>query len=70
MNDTQRTADHVTGPASLREYVGIIWVGNEPGVRFRILASSGEEAEERLVSEYGEGHAYTLRNEDDATKPR
>ncbi len=56
--------------APLREYVGIIWIGDQPGIRVRILAASGEEAEALLIEQYGEGHAYTLRNEEDATKPR
>lgn len=54
----------------LREYVGLIWIGEEPGRRIRIMAASGEEAEELLLQEFGAGHAYTLWNEEDAGKPR
>ena len=58
------------GDVPLREYVGLIWIGEEPGRRIRIMAASGEEAEELLVQDFGAGHVYTLWNEEDAGKPR
>ncbi|MBP6997268.1 MAG: hypothetical protein KBB39_14120 [Phycicoccus sp.] len=54
----------------MREYVGLIWIGEEPGRRIRIMATSGEEAEELLVQEFGPNHVYTLWNEEDAQRPR
>ncbi len=54
----------------VREYVGLIWIGEEPGRRIRIMATSGEEAEELLVQEFGPNHVYTLWNEEDAQRPR
>jgi hypothetical protein len=54
----------------MREYVGVIWIDDEPGERFSFLARSGEEAEEQLKSKYGEGHQYTLYNEEDRDRKR
>lgn len=54
----------------VREYVGVIWIGDEPGQRFNILARSGEEAERKLKERYGDGHEYTLSNEADANRQR
>ncbi len=54
----------------LREYVGIIWIAENPGERFTILAPSLDAAETEMIRIYGPGHAYTLYNEDDAKKPR
>ncbi len=56
--------------APLREYVGLIWIGDEPGRRVRIMAVSGEEAEQLLIEKYGPGYVYTLWNEEDADRPR
>jgi hypothetical protein len=57
-------------PGPLKAYVGIIWIDEDPGIRVTIWARSGEEAERKIVEEYGAGHAYTLRNEEDATRIR
>jgi hypothetical protein len=54
----------------LRPYVGVIWIGEEAGRRFEIFARSLDEAARKLRDEYGEGHVYTLYNEEDAKKPR
>lgn len=53
-----------------KKYVGVIWIGDDPGIRVELFASSAEEAGEVLKAEYGDGHAYTLRNEEDADRPR
>jgi hypothetical protein len=53
-----------------REYVGVIWIGDEPGQRFSIFARSGAEAEEELKRTYGEGHQFTLYNEEEANRRR
>lgn len=54
----------------LRPYVGFIWIGDEPGRRLEIFARSGEEAWQKVLDEYGEGHVISLWNEEDAKKPR
>jgi hypothetical protein len=54
----------------VRPFVGYIWIGDEPGRRLEILARSPDEAHQKVVDEYGEGHVITLRNEDDARKRR
>lgn len=53
-----------------KEYVGILWIGDSPGVRLRVLAPSALAARALVIEEYGEGHAITLRNEVDANRPR
>ncbi|MFE7508435.1 hypothetical protein [Promicromonospora sp. NPDC057488] len=53
-----------------KEYVGIIWIGDDPGIRLRVFAASGPEARAKVIEEYGEGHVITLRNNDDAKRPR
>ncbi len=58
------------GDGSLREYIGLIWIGDEPGVRLIVWARSAPEAEALVRAEYGEGHPMTLWNEEDAAKPR
>ena len=54
----------------LKMYEGVIWIGDNPGTRVTIWARSGTEAGQKLREEYGEGHPYTLGNEEDATRPR
>ncbi|MFD6663685.1 hypothetical protein ACFWDK_15130 [Micromonospora chalcea] len=54
----------------MREYVGFIWIGNDPGIRLRVLAASLDEATLRVVEEYGEGHVISIWNEEDAARPR
>jgi hypothetical protein len=54
----------------LREFVGYIWIGENPGIRLSILARSGEEAKAAVIAEYGSGHVISLKNEEDARRPR
>ncbi len=54
----------------LREYVGVIWIDEQPGVRLRVAASSAQEARSLVVAQYGEGHVISVWNEDDADAPR
>lgn len=54
----------------MREFVGFIWIGNEPGIRLTIEARTVEEAKAKVVAEYGDGHSISLWNEEDARKPR
>ena len=53
-----------------KEYVGIIWIGDDPGIRFTNLAGSADEAATRVEARYGEGHLYTVHNEAGARRPR
>lgn len=53
-----------------REYVGLIWIGDAPGIRFRLMAMGPEEARRQVIDHYGEGHVFTLKNEEDAARPR
>ena len=55
---------------SSKEFIGFIWIDDQPGTRLRILARSVSEAKRKVVDEYGEGHMIQLSNEDDASKPR
>jgi hypothetical protein len=66
--DVPEDPDANAGP--LNEYVGVIWIGDEPGKRLNVWARSGAEARDQVVAEYGEGHVITLQNEDDASRPR
>jgi hypothetical protein len=54
----------------VRDYVGVIWIGDAPGKRFSILATSLDAAQQELEAIYGVGHIFTLHNENDANKPR
>lgn len=53
-----------------KEYVGIIWIGDAPGIRLRVFAPSALEARALVIEEYGEGHVISLWNEVDASRPR
>lgn len=54
----------------MREYVGLIWIHDKPGLRLRILARSLDEARSRVIEEYGEGHVISIWNEEDASSSR
>ena len=56
--------------APLKEYVGYIWIGDAPGKRISMWARSADEAGRMVRAEYGEGHPYSIRNEQDSRKPR
>lgn len=53
-----------------KEYVGYIWIGDDPGVRLSIWAASGDDAMAKVEAQYGKGHVVTLHNEGDAQRPR
>jgi hypothetical protein len=64
---------HVTGNAdsdALKEYVGMIWIADQPGERFRVSAHSLAEAKEAVKRTYGEGHVISLYNQGDADRRR
>ena len=52
-----------------QEYIGTIWIGDEPGRHLSVWARTGGEARDKVVAEYGQGHVITLHNEADAPKP-
>lgn len=54
----------------LREYIGFIWIGDEPGVRLRVWAKSLDEADDLVNARFGAGHVVSIWNEEDAQKPR
>ncbi len=56
--------------SNLKEYVGYIWIEEQPGVLLSILAGSPEEARRLLEAEHGTGHVISLWNEEDARRPR
>jgi hypothetical protein len=53
-----------------RQYVGIIWIGEDPGIRLAVEAESLAEAKAKVEDQYGKGHVLTLYNEDDARRRR
>ena len=59
-----------TGDMDLREYIGYIWIDNEPGKRLSVFASSSNEAGQKVEAEYGKGHVFSIWNEEDSQKPR
>jgi hypothetical protein len=54
----------------MREYIGLIWIEDRPGIRLRILARSLDEANSQVVEKYGEGHVTSIWNEEDASRKR
>jgi hypothetical protein len=58
------------GRPLLREYLGIIWIGDRPGIRFCILAASYADARSLLIEKYGDGHVISMWNERAASRPR
>ena len=58
------------GDDQMREYIGLIWIGDQPGIRLRLWASSLKEARACVIEEYGHGHVISLWNEEDASSPR
>ena len=55
---------------STREFVGFIWVDDQPGIRLSVHATSVADARSKVVSEYVEGYIISLWNEEDENKPR
>ncbi|MCT2276513.1 hypothetical protein AB0B62_15685 [Micromonospora chalcea] len=54
----------------LREYTGLIWIDDQPGIRLRILARSLDEATASVIEEHGDGHVISIWNEEDASRAR
>lgn len=56
--------------AGKKEYVGYVWVDDEPGIRLSVWAESATEAGELIDAEFGEGSVHSVWNEEDASRPR
>ncbi len=56
--------------SELKEYVGYIWIGDEPGMRISVWARSADDAIRIVEEKYGQGHPFSIRNIDDAERPR
>ncbi|WP_433131202.1 hypothetical protein ACQPWW_09720 [Micromonospora sp. CA-240977] len=54
----------------MREYAGLIWIEDKPGIRLRILARSLDEAETSVIEKYGDGHVVSIWSEEDASSAR
>ncbi len=54
----------------LKEYVGYIWIDDEPGQRISVWARSAEEAVQKVQAEHGEGYPFSIRNAEDAKRKR
>ena len=56
----------------MKTYKAMIWDDDpeKPGRRVSVLAESHNDAKKKLEAEYGEGHVFYLRNEEDAARPR
>ncbi|MER6591703.1 hypothetical protein ABT214_07605 [Micromonospora purpureochromogenes] len=54
----------------MREYAGLIWIEDKPGIRLRILARSLDEARTGVIEEYGDGHVISIWSEEDASSAR
>lgn len=54
----------------VKEYVGYIWINDEPGKRISVWARSADEAMRKVEDEFGDGHPYSIRNADDAQMER
>jgi len=57
-------------PSPVKEYVGVIWIGTSPVSDSASLLDQVKRLLENLKRRYGQGHAYTLHNEEDADRPR
>jgi hypothetical protein len=63
-------AEIVRAGIQVKEYVGMVWVGEEAGKRVRLLAATSAEAGEMLRQQYGQAIHCSLHNEDDANRLR
>ena len=43
-----------------RSYHGIIWIGDDPGIRFTIVALSPLDASALVAERWGPGHVVTI----------
>lgn len=53
-----------------RDFVGYLWVDDEPRRDLVVRARSVTEARRLVIAQHGEGHIVSLWNEEDARRPR
>jgi hypothetical protein len=74
MSDEADPWDHIAQrlahQSQVREFVGFIWIEDQPGIPLSIWAMSSREARRVVDAQYGTGHIVTLWNEEDARAPR
>ena len=51
-----------SGDEPWRSYRGIIWIGDDPGIRFEIVAASIEDASKLVQKTWGVGHQTSLKD--------
>ena len=56
--------DDPTPQQPLKEYLGIVWIGEAPGLRFTLLARDPMEARALAKAKYGE-HPMRVWNEEE-----
>ena len=56
-------------PTDLKEYLGIVWIDDKPGLRFTLLAKDANEAGALAEAKYGK-HPMSVWNEEDAHRIR
>ena len=56
--------------AATKLYVGLVWIGDQPGIRVSVPARSSGEALASVEAKYGTGHVVSLWHEEDASRPR
>jgi hypothetical protein len=52
--------------APMREFIGWIKIGDGERIPLRVFAVDVDEAYERVVERYGEGHQLSIWNQEDA----
>ena len=71
----ERRGERLTVPRSrhvgpVKEYVGLVWIGDEPGIRIRVMAEEAQQAGRFVHDHFGEGHVVSLWTEQDAHRLR
>jgi hypothetical protein len=56
----------------MKQYDAIIWPEDpiQPGERITIIANSVDEARAKIEEQYGKGRVYTVKNKEEASRPR
>jgi len=67
MQNDQTQNDQAQKP--LKEYLGIVWIDDKPGLRFTLLAKDANEAGALAEAKYGK-HPMSVWNEEDAHRIR
>lgn len=56
----------------MKQYDAIVWPPdpNQPGERVTIFADNVEDAQKKIEEKYGKGRVYTVKNKEEASRPR